>query len=209
MPIPRISLAVVAVCGALAVISGTTDTGPDHMVAEEPELARIYAEPRSLDPVVLPAPPRDSYRSPAPEELRPREVVGAQQRFTPAPHQWDHARLIVAAARERGLPVYAAVIALATALQESLLENLTVPVDNDSVGLFQQRPSTGWGAPEQLTDPVYAAGAFLEALVVRAPDFRDLPLWQSAQATQASAFPEAYAQWEEQAAEMVREILAE
>ncbi|RDI54233.1 hypothetical protein [Nocardia mexicana] len=179
------------------------------MVADEPELARIYAEPIPVGPAVLPEPPRDSYSSPAPEELLPREVVGSQRRFTPSPHQWDNARLIVAAARERGLPVYAAVIALATALQESLLENLTVPVDNDSVGLFQQRPSTGWGAPEQLTDPNYAAGTFLDALVARAPDFRHLPLWQSAQATQASAFPEAYAQWEEQAVEMIREILGE
>ncbi|WP_460696305.1 hypothetical protein [Nocardia thraciensis] len=179
------------------------------MIADEPELARIYAEPIPVGPAALPEPPRDSYSSPAPEELLPREVVGFQRHFTPGPQQWDHARLIVAAARERGLPVYAAVIALATALQESLLENLTVPVDHDSLGLFQQRPSTGWGAPEHLTDPTRAAGLFLDALVARAPDFRHLPLWQSAQATQASAFPEAYAQWEEQAADMVREILAE
>lgn len=202
MPIPRISLAVVTVCGVLALCAGNNAAAHDRSLAIAPELARMYADPIAL-------PPRDAYTDPTPEELLPRETVGYQQRFQPGPHQWDNARVVVAAARERALPVYAAVIALATALQESLLENLTVPVDYDSLGLFQQRPSTGWGAPEQLTDPEYAAGAFLDALTTRVPDYRELPLWQSAQATQASAFPMAYAQWEEQAAVMVGDILAE
>ncbi|WP_280333119.1 hypothetical protein [Nocardia wallacei] len=60
-----------------------------------------------------------------------------------------------------------------------------------------------------MTDPAYAAGAFLDALTARVPDYRELPLWQSAQAAQVSAFPTAYAQWEEQAAAMVADILAE
>ncbi|MFJ1460800.1 hypothetical protein [Nocardia wallacei] len=204
MPIPRISLVAVAVCIVLALCAGNNAAAHDRPRVVAPELVRMYA-----DPIPLPRPPRDAYVDPAPEELLPRETVGYQQRFQPGPHQWDNARVVVAAARERALPVYAAVIALATALQESLLENLTVPVDYDSLGLFQQRPSTGWGAPEQLTDPAYAAGAFLDALTARVPDYRELPLWQSAQATQASAFPTAYAQWEEQAAAMVGDILAE
>ncbi|MBF6172259.1 hypothetical protein [Nocardia blacklockiae] len=204
MPFPRISLAAVAACCALAIVTGHEAARYERTVAAEPELTRRFAEP-----LVAPAPPRDAYADPAPEELSPRETVGAQQHFTPSPPQWENARVIVAAARERALPVYAAVIALATALQESLLENLTVPVDADSLGLFQQRPSTGWGLPEQLTDPAYAAGAFLDALTAGVPDYPELPLWQSAQETQASAFPLAYAQWEEQAAAMVGDILAE
>ncbi|WP_187684466.1 hypothetical protein [Nocardia wallacei] len=202
MPFPRISLAVVAVCGVLALCAGNNAAAHERSLPIAPELTRNYA-----DPIVLP--PRDAYTDPAPDELLPHETIGYQQRFEPSPHQWDNARIVVAAARERALPVYAAVIALATALQESLLENLTVAVDYDSLGLFQQRPSTGWGAPEQVTDPAYAAGAFLDALTARVPDYRELPLWQSAQAAQVSAFPTAYAQWEEQAAAMVADILAE
>ncbi|MBB5918563.1 hypothetical protein BJY24_007475 [Nocardia transvalensis] len=196
-------------------------SGPDERVVDEPELVRSYSapavapEPRDPyrrsshhDPDLRPS-LHDPYLRPTPADVLPRTVTGAQQRFTPSPPQWDNARVIVSVARDRGLPVYAAVIALATALQESLLENLTEAVDNDSLGLFQQRPSSGWGIPDELTDPAYAAGAFLDGLVARAPDFRELPLWESAQATQASAHPQAYAQWEEQAAAMVDEICGE
>ncbi|WP_433680061.1 hypothetical protein [Nocardia sp. CA-119907] len=134
-------------------------------------------------------------------------IVGDQLHFTPNPEQWDNARTIVGVVQRRGMPGYAAVVALATALQESMLRNLTEAVDSDSLGLFQQRPSAGWGGPEQLTDARYATARFLDALLVNAPAYLAMPLWQAAQATQRSGFPMAYARWQEQAEQMVLRLL--
>jgi len=91
-----------------------------------------------------------------------------------------------------GLPRYAAQIAIATAIQESSLYNLSYG-DRDSLGLFQQRPSQGWGTPAQIMDPVYSSTKFYKALI-KVPNWQTIPLWQAAQAVQRSAFPYAYAQ---------------
>jgi hypothetical protein len=85
-------------------------------------------------------------------------------------------------------------IALATAMQESKLRNLDYG-DRDSLGLFQQRPSQGWGTPEQIMDPVYAAGKFYSELV-KVTGFEDMPITEAAQAVQRSAYPDAYAKHE-------------
>jgi hypothetical protein len=111
--------------------------------------------------------------------------------------QYQHASTINAVGLERGLPEQARVIALATGLQESSLRNLDHG-DRDSLGLFQQRPSQGWGEPAQIMDPVYAAGKFYDALV-QVPDWQDLPLTEAAQAVQYSGFPDAYAKWADEA----------
>ncbi|MER6007954.1 C40 family peptidase [Nonomuraea angiospora] len=108
--------------------------------------------------------------------------------------QQAHAALIVQVAMERDLPARAAVIAVATALQESQLRNLRYG-HLDSLGLFQQRPSQGWGTPEQVLDPRYAIGAFYDRLVT-VPRWEQLPLTRTAQAVQRSGRPDAYAQWE-------------
>jgi hypothetical protein len=97
----------------------------------------------------------------------------------------------------RDLPAHAATIALATALQESKLVNITTG-DLDSVGLFQQRPSQGWGTVEQIMDPIYATGRFYDKLVA-IPGYQDLPVTAAAQQVQHSAYPDAYAQHETQA----------
>lgn len=222
MPIPRISLAAVLACGALALFTGRSDHGPDTLVTD-PTLARTYADPvaalaappgevrRSLG--ISPRLPADSpplaQAAPIAGQLIPPPPEGPQRHFSPSPEQWENAHAIVGVVRARELPLYTAVIALATAMQESSLHNLTDAADYDSLGLFQQRPSAGWGDPDQLTDPAYAAGAFLDALLSRVPDYAAVPLWQAAQRTQASAFPERYAQWEDQATEMVVRIAAE
>jgi hypothetical protein len=102
----------------------------------------------------------------------------------------------------------AAVIAVATAMQESGLENINYG-DRDSLGLFQQRPSMGWGTASQITTPSYAAGAFLGALATYQhadPGWAGQPLWQTAQSVQRSGFPYAYAKWEKQAAQLVSAI---
>lgn len=104
------------------------------------------------------------------------------------------AAVIAAVAARRKLPERAVVIAYATGIQESKLENLRGG-DRDSVGVFQQRPSQGWGSPKQLIDPVYASGRFFSALV-KVEGYRKLPLHEAAQAVQRSADGSAYAQHE-------------
>lgn len=115
------------------------------------------------------------------------------------PEQADNAALIAGIAVARSLPPRAASIAIATAMQESSLRNLDHGDDAgpDSRGLFQQRPSQGWGTQEQVMTPNYAAGAFYDALV-EVPGYEALPLTVAAQTVQRSAFPNAYATRESQ-----------
>lgn len=119
--------------------------------------------------------------------------------------QLTNAAIIVAVGAGRGVPVRGQIIAVATAIQESSLRNLDhlgPSNDHDSLGLFQQRPSQGWGTPDQLTDPTYAAGAFYARLLTVA-GWEQLPLTQAAQAVQRSATPDAYARWEADATALV------
>jgi hypothetical protein len=108
--------------------------------------------------------------------------------------QADNAALIAATSVHRGLPARAATIGLATALQESRLINIDYG-DRDSIGLFQQRPSQGWGTVEQIMDPLYSTTRFYDGLV-QVPGYADLPVTEAAQAVQRSGFPDAYAQHE-------------
>lgn len=122
--------------------------------------------------------------------------------------QADNAGIIISVGRDLNVPPRGWVIAVATALQESGLRNLPhLGADNnaDSLGLFQQRPSMGWGTPEQIQDPVYASTAFYERLL-EVPDWHLLPLTEAAQAVQRSAYPDAYAQHEQQATQIVNGI---
>lgn len=108
--------------------------------------------------------------------------------------QARNAATIAAVARRLGLPDHAVTIALATALQESGLRNLSYG-DRDSLGVFQQRPSQGWGTAAQVQRPEYAATAFFTRLR-DVPGWPSLPVTVAAQAVQRSGFPEAYAQHE-------------
>jgi hypothetical protein len=114
--------------------------------------------------------------------------------YTLTPEQVSNAAAISAVALQRDLPERAVTIALATALQESKLKNLDYG-DRDSVGLFQQRESQGWGAKNDLQDPEYAAGKFYDELV-KVDNWQTRPLTEVAQAVQRSAYPDAYAKWE-------------
>ena len=104
-----------------------------------------------------------------------------------------NAATIAAVGLVRQLPERAVVVALATAFQESELKNLDYG-DRDSVGLFQQRPSQGWGTPEQILDPRYSAGKFYSSLV-KVRNWEGLRVTEAAQRVQRSAFPEAYEKW--------------
>lgn len=121
--------------------------------------------------------------------------------------QRGNARIIYTVAAHRDLPHRAGIIALATALQESTLRNLTVAVDHDSLGLFQQRPSQGWGTPAQILDPVHASNAFYTALL-RVPNWQTLRVTEAAQAVQRSDYPEAYAKWQPLATQLAARIAA-
>jgi hypothetical protein len=113
------------------------------------------------------------------------------------PEQAGNAATIAAVAVKRRLPARAASIGIATAMQESKLRNLDYG-DRDSLGLFQQRPSQGWGTAQQIQEPVYAANAFFDALV-KVRGFQNLPIAVVAQKVQRSAYPTAYADHEPRA----------
>jgi hypothetical protein len=137
--------------------------------------------------------------------LIPHGVQGKQSYIRLSGEQVANAKAIMAATKKTGMDERAAVVAIATALQESKLENLGHlgnVNDHDSQGLFQQRPSAGWGSVAQITDPEYATAAFLSALK-GVDGWRNMPLTDAAQAVQVSAYPFHYAQWESQAAKIV------
>jgi murein DD-endopeptidase MepM/ murein hydrolase activator NlpD len=115
--------------------------------------------------------------------------------------QVDHAATIAGVGARMGVPVRGWIIAVATAMQESDLRNVAGGPD-DSIGLFQQRPSQGWGTPAQLRDPVYAAGKFYQKLI-SVPGWLQIPLTEAAQAVQRSAYPDAYAKHEQDATLLV------
>lgn len=122
--------------------------------------------------------------------------LGAEQR--------RNAETIIGVARGMGAPPRAWLVALATAMQESTLKNINYG-DRDSLGLFQQRPSQGWGSPAQVTDPVYSTRIFIERLL-QVPGWESLPVTVAAQTVQRSAFPDAYAKWEGLAADLVKQL---
>jgi len=113
-----------------------------------------------------------------------------------SPEQTANAATITAIALKRSLPARAATIANATAIQESRLRNIRFG-DRDSIGLFQQRPSQGWGTVEQILDPVYATNAFYDALI-KVDGYQTMEITRVAQAVQRSGAPEAYADHEQE-----------
>lgn len=124
-----------------------------------------------------------------------------------ATDQAEDATTIAAVARRLGFPDHAVTVAIATALQESKLHNYPFG-DRDSLGLFQQRPSQGWGRPVQLLTPAYAAEAFYRHLA-QVDGWETMPVATAAQAVQHSADGSAYAQWEEEARTLARALTGE
>jgi hypothetical protein len=110
------------------------------------------------------------------------------------PDQAETVALLAGLAEQRALPARALTIAIATGMQESKLRNIDHG-DSDSLGVFQQRPSQGWGSSEQILDPVFSTTAFYDALV-KVHGYEDMEITAAAQAVQRSAFPEAYGQHE-------------
>jgi hypothetical protein len=143
--------------------------------------------------------------APTVAQLHPVGIQGYQSDFGMDTDQMRNAQKIIQAGQAMGLPPRAWVIALATSMQESKLinyGNLGWSNDHDSLGLFQQRPSSGWGSPRQVQDPTYAAKAFYRALI-QIPHWDRMQLTDAAQAVQVSAFGDRYAQWEAHAGDVV------
>ena len=190
------------------------------------------AKPSAAADVVAPAKPggastqaliKPITQTPAKAAVKPAAKVAAPSDAALLPHgharhgqvstptgaaQMANVKAIVKASKEMHLPPRAAVIAVATSLQESKLKNygnLGNRNDHDSLGLFQQRPSCGWGTPSQIVNPDHAAKAFLSRLV-QVHNWNKLPLTVAAQKVQVSAFGDRYAQWENQAANLVKAV---
>ncbi|MCU1582290.1 MAG: hypothetical protein QOD27_570 [Microbacteriaceae bacterium] len=116
-----------------------------------------------------------------------------------------NASIIIGVGKSLGVSDYGLVIALSAAMQESSLQNLNYG-DRDSLGLFQQRPSAGWGTPAQLTNTTYASKLFFGGPsnpnrgitngLLDIPGWQSMTVTQAAQAVQKSAYPDAYAKWE-------------
>jgi hypothetical protein len=139
-----------------------------------------------------------------PTIIGPECTVRADGEVTLDTVQMANAATISAVGIRRGMPERAVVIALATALQESKLENLE-DGDRDSLGLFQQRPSQGWGTPENIQDPRYAADRFYTALK-RVQDWQKMRVTEAAQRVQHSAYPNAYAKWADESAVLAKAL---
>lgn len=150
------------------------------------------AVPSRLPPAVIEATPVALHR-----------MQGQQEHVYLDKHQQANVRHIVKVVKDKKLPPRAATIAVATAYQESWLKNLKHPVDADSLGLFQQRPSQGWGTPRQLVNPDYSTSKFLNSLK-KVPNWQHKPLAAAAQDVQGSAYPDRYARWEQMSADLVR-----
>jgi hypothetical protein len=143
--------------------------------------------------------------APSDQDLHPVAVAAAQTTFTPDHDQLANAKAIVDAGKAMNLPPRAWEIAVATSLQESKLHNLGnlgASNDHDSLGLFQQRPSSGWGTAAQIQDPTYSATSFYQGLV-KVPGWDSLPLTVAAQKVQVSGVPDGYAKHEAQAGDII------
>lgn len=186
--------------GGLAVIGGVI-TGPTTTALTEPTTT-----PATTIAAHITNHPTTGDNAPTLEELMPNGIPANQSTYEITPERMANAKAIIDAGKEMNLPPRAWVTAIATALQESKLDNLGhlgERNDHDSLGLFQQRPSTGWGTPEQIMNPNYSAKAFYKGLK-NVPGYEKMPLTVAAQTVQVSAFPNHYAQWEKLAAELVQ-----
>jgi hypothetical protein len=199
-----------ALAADLAGVPATpAGTHPAAALTAPVEAAPAPAEPAPAVPAPAPVPVKPP--APTDAELHPVGISAAQQSFEPSAEQMTNVKAIVDAGKAMNLPPRAWTIAVATAAQESTLNNLGHlgdRNDHDSQGLFQQRPSVGWGTVEQITDPNYSATAFYSALV-DVDGWDSLPLTQAAQEVQVSAFPDHYAKWEQFAGDLIQGVAGE
>ncbi|MCH7232936.1 hypothetical protein L0U85_19065 [Glycomyces sp. L485] len=207
---------VTATTAEAALMPGAEVPSPREQAAE-----RIVAEAVTADydwdsvepmPSVLP----QGLAASAPEPQKVKTEIGPVLDHDAAPvsgldaTQMANAITIIEVGMDRGLGERAWAVALATAMQEAKLYNAANPVvpasyehaweveysDHDSVGIFQQRPSMGWGSVAELMDPATSAAKFYGTLE-GVSGWQDMSIAAAAQSVQISAFPDYYAQWED------------
>ncbi|OJV26139.1 MAG: hypothetical protein BGO26_00470 [Actinobacteria bacterium 69-20] len=191
MAVMRRSRIVVIAAAAVVLVAGATTTGVLLLRGPGPECT-------------VPRPATGTSASTATDSTGTDTASQPAGPLTLDAVQLQHASTINAVGMARGLPERARIIAIATAWQESNLRNLDHG-DLDSLGLFQQRHSQGWGDPAELMDPVYAAGQFYDHLV-KVPGWQEMSLTKAAQAVQRSGFPDAYAKWEPDATALAEQL---
>ncbi|WP_433538115.1 peptidase M23 [Micromonospora sp. CA-249363] len=228
----QVALATGVVCclGLGAAVQVRSDAGAQSREktsgVELAERVEQQAASRALDRSAVPSATPSASTTPADPDVTPRarKIVPAKP-TRPAPvagldeDQMENAQAIVRTGRKMGIPRRGLVIAVATAMQESNLYNVASGVlpesqdyphqgvgwDHDSVGLFQQRSSSGWGPVGRLMDPEFATRQFLTALE-QVPGWQQMRLTDAAQAVQVSAYPEHYQQHEWRATRVVDAI---
>jgi hypothetical protein len=222
---------LIAMSAVSAAVAGVVAIGGANQPTTAPAVVDAALQERSSPPQaatrgrlrVTPAPVTPS---PTPSSKAPRRPASSAPARPPQPvtglnqAQMNNAAVIVQVAKERDLPRRAMLVAVMTGMQESSLRNLANPSvpasldrpnegsgDNfDSLGVFQQRPSQGWGTVAQLMNPRYAADAFYRRLL-KVADWESKELGAAAQAVQRSAVPDAYAEHESRATQIVDALL--
>jgi hypothetical protein len=190
-----------------------SDRAARDLARPDPSVSPAPSSPASSTPLPA-ASPQPASPQPAPQRPAKRQPVAGLSQI-----EMDNAVAIVEAGNRMNLPKRAHVVAIATALQETRLRNLAnsrvpqslnhphqgVGSNFDSVGLFQQRPSQGWGTAAELMDPATAASRFYARLVT-VSGWPTMSVGSAAQAVQRSAFPGAYDQHQPQAQKIVDAI---
>lgn len=161
--------------------------------------AMAFTFPLLMIGVAVPAEAGSDTPAPACAAANARSVTHAEAALNKG--QLNNASTIKQTGLNLKVPEPGEVIAIATALQESSLRDLDHG-DRDSLGLFQQRPSQGWGTRSQILDPIHASSTFYRHLLT-IPGWRTISVAQAAQAVQRSAYPTAYAKWEPLARDLV------
>ncbi|MEO3859367.1 hypothetical protein [Acrocarpospora sp. B8E8] len=188
---------ILALLAVPALLLATTLTGTAHAAPQPPDDLSVLTE-EQIQALAVEFATCDPSGSPSSADAANATDLNAVMSGRLAGYMTAYrvscARMIVQTVQGRGLAQRAAVIAITTAIVESGLQNYATPVDHDSLGLFQQRPSQGWGTPAQLIDPVYATNAFINAMLRKFPNNS----WMSGdigaicQAVQVSDYPSRY-----------------
>ena len=189
----------------------TVKVAPPKAPVVEKKVTPVAAPPverPAPSPSPAPVTPAEAEEEDSAEEAEPTSSIGQPVSGSVTPlndERRTNAQIIVNVGREMGISDYGIVIALATAMQESSLRNINWG-DRDSVGLYQQRPSSGWGTVEQIMDPAHATRLFFggpnNPNAGKTRGLLDISGWESmtltvaAQRVQISAYPDAYAKWE-------------
>ncbi|KAF0789622.1 MULTISPECIES: peptidoglycan-binding protein [Streptomyces] len=203
------SLSPRAVLAAVAVAAGAVLAAPGSVQAAESPVASTAAPGQGLEwfQARHGLPRTGSVDSATAKALQQAPDAELRRTFRTAqdlgPEELANARTVIGVGKGANIPEQGQVIALMTAMQESKFVNYTVPVDHDSLGIFQQRPSTGWGTPEQITDvPTSSKSFYGVAPFGSNPGLIQIAGWETmapgdvCQAVQRSAYPDRYAQWE-------------